>query len=298
MHHLLLAVLVALLTTPDAAASGATTPPTGPAAGFVKLPSGITLQYAVQGRADGDPVVLLHGVGDSWHSWDLTLPHIPERYRVYAPTQRGHGLSDAPATGYTTKDLAADATAFLEALDLRGVTLVGHSMGSFVAQAVAASDKGRRIERLVLVGSGPGGAPRVAAEVRGLFEEMSRNPRFARDFQSGMSVQPVPAAFLETMIEAAARVPSHAWAQFTGVIYSPEVEASLSSIQIPTLLVWGDKDAMLVRADQDALLAKIKRSRLVVYPETGHCPQWEHPERFAADLVTFIENDGGPQGTK
>lgn len=266
----------------------------GPSGHFIKLPSGITLQYVVQGRADGEPVLLLHGIGDSWHSFELTLPHIPDRYRVYALTQRGHGLSDAPASGYTTKDLAGDATAFLEALDLRGVTLVGHSMGSFVAQAVAASDKGRRIERLVLVGSGPGGAPRIAAEARELFMEMSRNPKFARDFQGSMSVQPVPAAFLETMIEAAATVPSHAWSQLTAVIHSPEVEAALPSIPIPTLLVWGDKDAMLDRADQDALLAKITGSRLVVYPETGHCPQWERPERFAADLVAFMQ----PQQTR
>jgi non-heme chloroperoxidase len=280
MFRALLSTFALLVSVALAAASG-------PSAGLIKLPSGVSLHYAVQGRPDGEPVVLLHGVGDSWRSFDLILPHIPDRYRVYAVSQRGHGWSDAPASGYSQADLAADATAFLEALDLRNVTIVGHSMGSFVAQAVAARDAGR-LKSLVLVGSGPGGAKRVEAEVRGAFEAMRQNPRFARDFQASMSHQPVPAAFLEMMIEACAGVPAHAWAQLGAVTHSADTEAGLAAIKVPTLLVWGDRDALLNREDQDVLLKKIKGSRLLVYPETGHVPHWEHPERFAKDLLAFL----------
>lgn len=261
----------------------------GPVAGFIELPSGVNLHYAVQGRTDGEPVVLLHGVGDSWRSFELTLPHIPDRYRVYALSLRGHGSSDAPQAGYTHQDFAGDVIAFLESMNLRGVTLVGHSMGSFVAQAVAARDAGR-IRALVLVGSGPGGALRVDTEMRAAFETMSRNPQYARDFQSSMAHQPVPAAFLETTIEAAATVPSHAWAQLGDVVHSAETEAGLAAIKVPTLLIWGDRDGLVVREDQDALVRKIKGARLIVYPATGHVPHWEYPERFAADLVAFISS--------
>src|SRR5262249_5646488 len=60
-------------------------------ASFLKLKSGLTVSYVVQGDPKGPPIVLLHGVGDSWHSWELVLPHLPKTFRVYAVTLRGHG---------------------------------------------------------------------------------------------------------------------------------------------------------------------------------------------------------------
>src|SRR5919206_974518 len=74
---------------------------------LAKLPSGVTLHYVVQGPPEGESVVLLHGIGDSWHSFELVLPHLPATARVYAVTLRGHGLSDGPPSGYAVTDLAA-----------------------------------------------------------------------------------------------------------------------------------------------------------------------------------------------
>jgi pimeloyl-ACP methyl ester carboxylesterase len=254
---------------------------------LITLPSGMSLHYVVQGRTDGEPIVLIHGIGDSWHSYELVLPLIPDRYRVYALSLRGHGLSDAPDTGYLQKDFADDVTAFMEAMNLRGVTLVGHSLGSFAAQIVAANDAGR-LKRLVLIGSGPGGAPAVAKEAREEFEAISRDPRRARDFQASTLHKPVPADFFERMVASAASVPARLWAQFGPDVHNADTAAGLASIKVPTLLVWGDRDSMLSRKDQDTLLARIKGSRLIVYPETGHTPHWEDPQRFAADLLEFM----------
>ena len=280
MQRAILAVVISLLPAIAVEAS------TEPTAALIKLPSGVTLHYVVQGRPDGKPLVLLHGIGDSWHSYELVLPHIPDRYRVYAVSMRGHGWSDAPSSGYGHEDFAGDVTAFLEALDLRKVTLVGHSLGSFVSQVVAARDSGR-LDSLVLVGSGPGGAPGVAAEAREIFATMAKDPKFARDFQASTINKPVPAAFFETMVRECAGAAPHMWAQAGGVAHNAGTVAGLASITVPTLLIWGDRDSMLSRKDQDALLAAIKQSRLVVYNETGHAPHWEEPTRFAKDLVSF-----------
>jgi non-heme chloroperoxidase len=281
MPRIILAVLISLLPSIAAEASAE------PAAALLKLPSGVTLHYAVQGRPDGKPLVLLHGIGDSWHSYELVLPHIPDRYRVYAVTMRGHGWSDAPPSGYGHADFAADITAFLEALDLRRVTLVGHSLGSFVSQVVAARDSGR-LDSLVLIGSGPGGAPGIAAEAREIFATMAKDPKFARDFQASTISKPVPAAFFETMVRECAGAASHMWAQAGGVAHNADTAAGLSSIKVPTLLIWGDRDSMLSRKDQDALLGRITKSRLIVYRETGHAPHWEEPARFVQDLLSFV----------
>lgn len=282
--------LIAIMLTASSAASAAE-----PVSGLVKLPSGVSLHYVVQGRAEGEPVVLLHGVGDSWHSYELVLPLLPDRYRVYAVSMRGHGLSDAPETGYAQKDFAADVTAFMEALNLRGVTLVGHSLGSFVAQVVAAQDAGR-VKRLVLVGSGPGGVmdPAVAREVRAAFEAIAADPKIARDFQASTVHRPVPARFFETMVQAMSGVPAHMWKQVGVVVQDEQTVSGLASIKVPTLLIWGDRDALLGRKDQDALLARIRGARLVVYPEIGHTPHWEDPAHFASDLLSFMGAAGTP----
>lgn len=265
-----------------------------PASALLKLPSGITLHYAVQGQPGGEPIVLLHGIGDSWHSWELVLPHVPDRYRVYALSLRGHGWSDAPPSGYAQRDFAADVGASLEALDLRRVTLVGHSLGSFVAQTVAVQDRGR-LARLVLIGSGPGGASAEAArtEVAAFFRAMPQPipPAVARDFQASTAALPLPAPFFETMVGELMRAAPQMWAQFADDIYNAGTADALRGVTIPTLIIWGDKDAMLTRAEQDGLLARLPRARLVVFGGAGHAPHWELPQRVAKELVEFASRN-------
>lgn len=259
---------------------------------FIKVETGMTLQYVVQGDPKGPVVVLLHGAGDSWHSWDLVLPHLSKPFRVYAVTLRGHGLSDQPAAGYARADFAADITSLLRILDLRDVTLVGHSLGSFVAQVVATGDAEGRLSRLVLIGSGPGRAPdpNAPSALSSYFAGV-KDPidyRFARDFQAGTAFTPLPPAFLETMIGEVQRVPAAMFHELAKGSADPRHVEKLSRIKAKTLLLWGEKDAMFSKADQDELLTIIPGSKLIAYPNTGHALHWEHPERFAQDLSAFM----------
>ena len=259
---------------------------------FIKVETGITLQYVVQGDPKGPVVVLLHGAGDSWHSWELVLPHLPQAFRVYAVTLRGHGLSDHPAAGYARADFAADITSLLKTLDLRDVTLVGHSLGSFVAQVVATSDADSRLSRLVLIGSGPGRAPdpTTPSPVNSYFASV-KDPidyRFARDFQAGTAFTPLPPAFLETMIGEVQRVPAAMFHELAKGSADPQHVEKVGRIKARTLLLWGERDSMFSKADQDSLLKIIPGSRLISYPDTGHALHWEYPERFAQDLSAFM----------
>jgi amino acid transporter/pimeloyl-ACP methyl ester carboxylesterase len=286
---LLLWIFLAL--APDRAYAGpAANESARPQSLLLKLPSGITLNYFVQGDPKGIPVVLLHGAGDSWHSYDLVLPRLPEKYRVYAVTLRGHGWSDHPAEGFARTDFAADITAFLEQLNLQNVTLVGHSLGSFVAQQVAADDKGR-IVKLVLIGSGPGIVQdqKARQEIQSVFSGI-QDPvpcTFARDFQASTIYAPVPPAFFETLVNEALKAPASTW-HGLGKSFQTQEAAPLERIKIPTLIFWGDKDNFFKKADEDLLVSKIPGSKLVVYPETGHALHWERPERFSADLLNFL----------
>src|SRR6185436_11002192 len=118
----------------------------------VELPTGVSLSYVEQGDASGVPLLLLHGVTDSWRSFELVLPHLPNSIRAFALTQRGHGDSSRPAAGYRFKDFSSDVAAFMDAVGIDAAVVAGHSMGSVIAQRFAI-DKPDRVRQLVLIDS-------------------------------------------------------------------------------------------------------------------------------------------------
>lgn len=259
----------------------------------IKLHTGITLNYVVQGEAHGPVIVLLHGAGDSWHSYQRVLPLLPQRYRVYAVTLRGHGLSDHPESGYSRDDFAGDILQFLDELKLEHVTLVGHSLGSFVAQKVAERDTAGHLSRLVLIGSGPGVRKSGSAEsdLSGPFASL-KDPipyTFARDFQASTIYYPVPAWFFEMMVGESQRVPAATWHGLSKSILGGGSLDDLKKIKVPTLLLWGEKDSIFHREDQQTLLDTIPHATLKAYPETGHALHWERPAEFTRDLLAFIQ---------
>ena len=81
----------------------------------VELPNRVKLQYVEQGDLASTPVLFLHGITDSWHSFEPVLPHLPASIRAFALSQRGHGDSDRPMSGYHPRDFAADVVAFMDA---------------------------------------------------------------------------------------------------------------------------------------------------------------------------------------
>jgi non-heme chloroperoxidase len=101
---------------------------------FVELPNQVQLQYLEQGDPSGIPVLLLHGVTDSWRSFERVLPHLSACIHAFALTQRGHGDASCPVAGYRFHDFAADVPAFMDTLELGAAIIAGHSMGSSVAQ--------------------------------------------------------------------------------------------------------------------------------------------------------------------
>ena len=113
--------------------------------------TGVTLESIEQRSAGGTPVILLHGVTDSWRSFEHVLPHLPRSLRAIAVTQRGHGNSSRPAT-YHYGEMAADIAALLDALQIPSAVIVGHSMGGQIALRLAL-DHPSRVRGLVLLAS-------------------------------------------------------------------------------------------------------------------------------------------------
>lgn len=109
---------------------------------------GLRTHVALGGPPDAPPVFLVHGWPQNWWTWRHIIPTLAERFRVIAPDLRGHGWSEAPATGYEKEQLTSDMLAVLDALAIERVTWIGHDWGGWTG-FLAALRAPERIERML-----------------------------------------------------------------------------------------------------------------------------------------------------
>jgi pimeloyl-ACP methyl ester carboxylesterase len=253
------------------------------------LASGVRLQYAERGR--GPAILFLHGYSDSWHSFEEVMGRLPGDVRGLALTQRGHGDSDHPRSGYRIEDFAADVSGFMDAAQVTSATLVGHSMGSLVAQEVALAHPDR-VSHLVLVSSATTfDNPTVRDLARAVLSLRDPIPReFVQDFQASTMYRPMPEAALTAVVNESMKVPARIWRDVLAGILAYRAGTRLARLTMPTLIVWGDRDEIGPRAEQDRLHDTIRGSTLVICKDTGHAPHWEQPQRFVDDLMAFVQS--------
>ena len=120
------------------------------------------------------------------------------------------------------------------------------------------------------------------------------DPEFVREFQLSTLYRPVPQPFLERVIAENLKVPARVWkAMVAGMLECP-ILTDAAAIRCPTSIFWGDQDAIFGRREQEELIRLIPGSRLVVFPEVGHDPNWEVPEEFVRHLLSAIREDVTP----
>ncbi len=284
LSFVLAALLVVVCTAPAVLAN--------PNVKQVNLATGVKLRYVVEGPSDGMPVIFLHGITDSSHSWSSTTPFLSDLYRIYVLDQRGHGDSERPLYGYSMAQFAEDAVTFMDKLGIERAVIVGHSMGSFIAQQIA-SVYPERVSHLVLVASAATSVHNEAItfvwdEIVGRpdFQDPI-DPDFIREWQTGPN--PVDPVFFEKALEETAKVPVRVWkAAFRGVLTDEHTDF-LDDVTAPTLIIWGTLDGLFLLADQQALQAALPGAVFIPYDGAGHNTQWEQPQRVAEDIRDFID---------
>ena len=107
--------------------------------------TGLNWHYVEMGR--GEPVVLLHGLPESWYSWRYQIPALAEHFRVIAPDLKGYGQSDKRDGNYSMPGIIRELTALLDAIGLDRYRLAGHDWGGLIASFLAVSDAERIVER-------------------------------------------------------------------------------------------------------------------------------------------------------
>ena len=115
-----------------------------------------------------------------------------------------------------------------------------------------------------------------------------------REFQQSTLARPVPPEFFETILIESAERPARVWKLALEPYLTVDLGPGSNDISVPTLLVWGDRDGFTPVPEQESLNRAIAGSRLMTYGGTGHCPHWEEPERFAADLIAFVRSMDTP----
>jgi len=260
----------------------------------VVLPNGLRMAYVELGNPDGRPLLLLHGYTDSSRTWTILAPYLAE-YRLLIPDQRGHGASDVPACCYAMSDLAEDARLFLDALGVRRAAVVGHSMGSMVAQVLAAEHPDR-VERLVLIGSTALVAVRrddwMWRQVMGLREPIASNREFLRAWGPGGTPTPVDPVFTRYADRDIAAVAPLVWRSVLRELVDVPIGRYAPDIAAPVLILSGGRDELFPPAHHRALVAAFPGARDHVFADLGHNLIWERPEEVAPVLVAFL---GQPQ---
>lgn len=255
------------------------------------LTGGLKLQYAEQGSFTGTPVIFLHGLSDSWHSYESVFSFLPDNIHAFAISQRGHGDSDRPLTGYTPNDFAGDVAAFIKLKGLKSAFIVGHSMGGVIAQQFAITYP-HLVKSLVILDSDAyfndnPGFPEFYTEVMKL---KTIDKKFMDEFQRSTLANPIDPAYYNTLVAEGMKVPVNIFKAVCAGLIAADLRNDLKQIKAPALIFWGEKDSYCSMADQEILAAGIADTKLIVYEGTGHALHWEKPARFTNDLLLFIKN--------
>ena len=257
----------------------------------IALSTGVTLEYVEQGAADGIPVLLLHGITDSWHSYEAALQHLTSNIRAIAVSLRGHGDSDHPAKGYEMTDFSNDVDAFIREMKLGQVIAVGHSMSGAIVQQLAL-DHSDLLKGIVIIDSDASfktnpGMPEFLEAVMKMKDPVEYS--FAEEFQKSTLANPIDPEWYKVLVGESLKVPARVWQGALKGLMNFNATPNLNKIKLPVLVLWGDKDMFCLRADQEILINNIPASKLIVYEGTGHALHWEKPARFAEDLTAFVK---------
>jgi pimeloyl-ACP methyl ester carboxylesterase len=268
---------------------------------YIKI-GDINTRYWASG--DGETaVILLHGLGSCIESWTYNIGALSQQHRVYAIDLVGSGRSDKPPTSYSLVDLAKFVQAFMDALKLERVSLVGNSLGGGIALQFALLFP-EQIEKLVLANS------------LGLGKEIMFFFRLASLPSPSQLFRPsrISTAFILKQIVYDSAVITDDWVEvlyqignlpgapealqrqlranidFWGVrpeSYSPIVN-QLTTINTPTLILWGQQDPVLPVAHAQFAAKHLPNADLQIFDNCGHWTQVERSHEFNAAILKFL----------
>ena len=263
------------------------------------LPDGIVMAYIDRGTPTGPPVVLIHGYTDNARDWVPLLPYLSKGFRLILVDIRGHGQSSKPECCYTRLDFAYDIKLLMDALGVEKADIVGHSLGSIIAQTFAEYWPERTAHVVLISSTGglkPGSArtaPRFdfAADIRKLEEPIEADSPFMLAWWD--SPTPVDPEFIRRERQDAAGIPLRVWLAVLDQSLSAEtayvdLQRTLPRLRAPTLLIWGSNDPIMEEPVRRSLRRALPTAEVKIFQGLGHNPFWEDPRGVADVINAFL----------
>ena len=255
--------------------------------------NGLSLHYQLKG--EGEPLLLLHGLGSSSNEWAAQVEFFANRYQTITVDLRGHGQSDKPAGPYSMPMFAADVIALLDHLNIHSVHIVGLSMGGMIAFELALMIPDRTCS-MTIVNSGPAVVPRTLKEHwsllrRRLLVKFANMRKIGEVLAPRMLPQSEREADRQYVIEQWAKNDKAAYTHSFNAIVGWSVAERISEISCPSLIVASDNDYTPV-AVKEAYMADMPNAELAVIKDAHHAVNFEHPEAFNQVLDAFLNKCG------
>ena len=269
--------------------------------------NGLRFHYLDWGSPEKPALVLLHGVGQTCHTWDLFAAAMADHFHVMAFDQRGHGDTDwAADKDYSRASMVEDANAFTDALGLEHFFLTGMSMGGANSLAFTAKYPDK-VEALVVVDVGPRVEPKGVKHIR----DFMKNQREFDSLDQAAEVihrfnprRPLEVIRKYTVVYNLKETPEGKWTWKYDTYFSDgqrkvdvkqmqaELSAAVKKIQCPTLLVkGGESDVFSLDGARD-LQELIPGSEFALVPKAGHSVMGDNPQGFESAVRGFYENKG------
>jgi 3-oxoadipate enol-lactonase len=249
----------------------------------------IDLYYEISGQ--GQPVLLIHGLGSSTRDWEYQTTAFSALYRVAALDVRGHGQSDKPPGPYSIPLFTSDTAELIRSLDLGSAHIVGISMGGMIAFQLAI-DTPDLVQSLVIVNSGPelivrSLRDRLNVLQRSLLVRIFGMRKIGEFLSSRLFPKPEQEPLREMFIERWAENDRRAYSEsFRGII-GWSISDLLNTIMCPTLVVASDEDYTPVSL-KEAYVERLPRGELVVIEDARHAVTAERPEDFNKVVLDFL----------
>ncbi len=261
----------------------------------IRSTDGTRIHYITYGPANGEPLLLIHGLGTDNLGWILQRPALAKSFRCIVVDNRGSGRSDKPIAPFELTDLADDAMAVLDAEDIESAHVVGASMGGVVAQIVAVTYPDRVLSLVLACTACDMGEWREElfrewidrAPVLGMRRFMTENLNWLIGPRSMRRLWPI-ANLIGLM---AARTPPHGLVNQMKALLSanPALASELSRITAPTLVVVGSQDILTPVADSERIASMIPGAEFAVIRGAAHGLMFDHARTFNAMLLDFLE---------
>ena len=287
----------------------------------VELKTGVTLNVAIAGDPAKPPVILLHGFPESHRTWRAVAPLLADDFHLIRPDQRGFAGSDRPqdVAAYAADTLVDDVFALANALHIETFALVGHDWGGAISWPAALRGD-PRLTRLAIVN-----APhpvifqksviededqRRASQYINAFktpgfekaiEAMGLSKFFDKTFSNHVDLGKIPDAekqqYLADWSQPGGLNAMLNWYRASRMIVPPPgvtvplpdlLLRAFPKVKVPTLVVWGMKDAALLPLQLDGLDALVEDLTIVRLPGAGHFAPWEAPDEVAGALARFL----------